>query len=351
MFSIHLTPSATTRSHWNFFSAFKELFRFILTTIILTHSSGVTAASIINNYKSSAATSVKRSRKMDPFGVGGGSCGRACQRAEHVNLWNFRTFSSLSVSQHTVPVSASTVTEQQQQQQQQQHGSQRSRRSNANSDSKAMVQSVARSNVSSTTKAEATRPPTVQEMKAQLGPLGQIVATAVEVGITTAGSYLSGGVFGYVWGGVSGSPSLFKPLENAGGGAQPQRKFAQLQSKLASLNGAACTQAKSWGELSAAFSGCHALTRCVRGGKEDRWNSIVGSGLAGAYLNKGAGVQGMLQGGMTYASFTYVIDFVFGSSSGGGKGGGGGGGGRGGSDNRQFEFQDTPLIEEQARGY
>lgn len=342
MFSIHLTTSsATTRSHWNFFSAFKELFRFILTTIILTHSSGVTAASIINNYKSSAATSVKRSRKMDPFGVVGRS-GRACQRAEHVNLWNFRTFSSLSVSQHAVPVSASTVTEPQQEKQQQ-HGLRRSRRNNANSDPKAMVQSVARSNVSST-EAEATRPPTVQEMKAKLGPLGLIVATAVEVGITTAGSYLSGGVFGYVWGGVSGSPSLFKPLENAGGaGAQPQRKFAQLQSKLASLNGAACTQAKSWGELSAAFSGCHALTRCVRGGKEDRWNSIVGSGLAGAYLNKGAGVQGMLQGGMTYASFTYVIDFVFGSSSGGGR--------KGGSDNRQFEFQDTPLVEEQDRGY
>lgn len=263
---------------------------------------------------------------------------------QNVNLWNFRTFSSITVPQHAIAAasasssSSSSISSSSTSPQSQTNSR---RRSNHNHPSKAMVTSTS---VSSSSTAQ-SRPPTVQEMKAQLGPLGLLVATVVEVGITTAGSFISGGIFGYVWGGVSASPTLFKPLEHFGGASeQPRRKLAQWQSKLSSWNGKAAVQARSWGELSAAFSGFHALTRCCRGGKEDRWNSIVGSGLAGAYLSRGGGVQAMMQGAMTYTTFTYVIDFVFGSSS----SGGGGSVQRGSySDNAgQFEFEDTPLMEE-----
>lgn len=278
-----------------------------------------------------ASTSTTRSA------IGGGSNGDAA-----MNLWNFRTFSSVSVaSQSSLPASASSGTTNQ--------NSRRGSLSPSNHDNSNVVQSVSSSTQQlQKSPTSSSSQPSVEELKAQLGPLGLLVATTVEVGITTAGSFLSGGLVGYLWGGVTSIPTFLKAP------ASPQRnKFLEFQQKFSSWNGAACTQGKSWGKLSAAFSGFHVLTKCVRGGKEDRWNSIVGSGMAGAYLHQGGGGwQGRLQSAVTYSSFTYVIDFVFGGGGGGGINGGANGGnyagGRGGGSSAhkdEFEFQDAPFLE------
>lgn len=73
--------------------------------------------------------------------------------------------------------------------------------------------------------------------------------------------------------------------------------------------------------------------------------------MAGAYLYQGGGGwQGRLQSAITYSSFTYVIDFVFGGGGGmnGASNGGNYAGGRGGGSSAntdEFEFQDAPFLE------
>lgn len=129
--------------------------------------------------------------------------------------------------------------------------------------------------------------PSLAEMKAGLGPIGLLVANAVEVGIATAGSYMSGGVFGYVIGAAFGVPNLFKDVPNT---MQPPplkgKAMGEIQKRIGYWNSKAFAQGKSWATLSASFSGFHALTRVCRGGVEDKWNSIIGSACTGAYLSR-----------------------------------------------------------------
>ena len=117
-----------------------------------------------------------------------------------------------------------------------------------------------------------------------LGPIGKTIAGAVEVGIVTASSYLSGGILGYIIGGAMGSPILFRRLppsfSDVPGG------FQEVALKFKLLNEKAFHSANDWGQLSAAFSGFHALCRVARGGKEDKWNNIIGSGAAGAFRSR-----------------------------------------------------------------
>ena len=165
--------------------------------------------------------------------------------------------------------------------------------------------------------------PSIEEMRASLGPIGRTIASAVEVGVVTAGSYLSGAILGYTIGGFMAFPSLFQKSQTAKG-------------PIANWHGKASTQAMNWATLSASFSGFHALSRVVRN-KEDKWNGIIGSAATGAYLNRKGGVRAMAQGGISYASVTYLLDFAFGVS---------------GSKNvevveksPEFEFTDAPFEE------
>ena len=119
-----------------------------------------------------------------------------------------------------------------------------------------------------------------EEMRAELGPLGSFIANSVEIAIVTAGSYLSGAVFGYFIGGVMGAPSLMESSSTASTFAD------QLKHRIKNWNNKAFTQAKSWGKLSAAFSGFGAFTKIARGNSDDKWNSIIGSALTGAYLSR-----------------------------------------------------------------
>jgi len=146
--------------------------------------------------------------------------------------------------------------------------------------------------------------PSLDELRAQLGPIGTFVSNTVELTVVTVGSYLSGGLLGYVGGGVMGTPSILFGKE-----------MGSIAQRFSALNSKAFTSCKSWAQLSAAFTGFHKLVQLCRGGVDDTWNSIYGSALCGAYLNRAGGPQAMLQGGATYAGFTYFMDKFFASPS------------------------------------
>lgn len=131
-----------------------------------------------------------------------------------------------------------------------------------------------------------------------------MVTNSVELAVTTLGSYISGGFLGYLGGGVMGVPSTLFGKDMGG-----------VAKRLSALNSRAFTSCKSWATLSAAFSGFHNFVRLCRGGVEDGWNSVFGSALTGAFLNRAGGPQGMIQGGATYAGFTYFLDKFFASPS------------------------------------
>lgn len=179
--------------------------------------------------------------------------------------------------------------------------------------------------------------PTLSEMRASLGPIGRSIASAVEVGVVTAGSYLSGAVMGYTLGGVMSVPSLFQQSKEIL--PPPITLSKEIRHKVGTLHGKASTQAIQWATLSAAFSGFHALSRVVRG-TEDKWNGIFGSLATGAYLNRKGGARAMAQGGISYASVTYLLDIAFGVSSGSGNKSG-----NTEDDSPEFQFTDAPLEE------
>ena len=71
-----------------------------------------------------------------------------------------------------------------------------------------------------------------------------------------------------------------------GFGTKTGTGMKEIQRRIGDWNSKAVIQGKSWGALSASFSGFHALVRVCRGGVEDRWNSIIGSAATGAYLSR-----------------------------------------------------------------
>jgi hypothetical protein len=137
---------------------------------------------------------------------------------------------------------------------------------------------------------------TLEEMRARLGPVGKTVAGAVEVGMVTAGSYLSGGILGYLGGGLFGLGALARPSDYQ---PPPPPTLPGQQPPPTPP-----TRPKPTG-----FGGEFR-------GREDKWNGIVGSACTGAYLNRQGGPQAMAQGAMTYASFTYMLDVFFGTKGG-----------------------------------
>jgi len=332
-----------------------------MTTIVVANASKCTAnaASIIANYHK--ATSARNSRKSTgSFNLPS----KTDVKDNNINLWHFRTFSTCSAGSPFESDAESVFAS----------PSRRARGSNAGKDV-AVVTSSARSvkTVSAAGRARSAEEyyetPSLQEMRAQLGPIGLFVANAVEVGVTTASSYVSGGLFGYFIGGAMGIPGVVrKQAVNGSSGiapmesALPNAGLKEVQKRIGDWNSKALIQGKSWGALSASFSGFHALARVCRGGVEDKWNSILGSAATGAYLSRQGktfmysqtnfrnqdtvltfistylgGPQAMLQGASSYAGFTYILDNLFGSASDTTAG-----------RDKDFEYRDTPVED---RGY
>lgn len=139
--------------------------------------------------------------------------------------------------------------------------------------------------------------PSLEELRGQLGPIGLLVSNTIELTIVTMGSFISGGLLGYIGGGVMNIPSTIF--------GKSMGSFGQ---RLAALNTKAFATCKTWGTLSAAFSGFNNFVRLCRGDVDDGWNTVIGSGLTGAFLSRNSGPQAMLQGAATYAGFTYFLD-------------------------------------------
>jgi hypothetical protein len=139
--------------------------------------------------------------------------------------------------------------------------------------------------------------PSLDELRAQLGPIGLLVSNTIELTIVTLGSYISGGLLGYFGGGIMNIPSILFG-----------KSMGNLSQRLSALNSKAFATFKTWGVLSAAFSGFNNFVRMCRGDVNDGWNTVFGSALTGAFLSRDGGVQAMLQGAATYAVFTYFLD-------------------------------------------
>ena len=146
-------------------------------------------------------------------------------------------------------------------------------------------------------------PPSLDELRAALGPIGLLVSNGIELTVVTLGSYISGACLGYVGGGVMSIPSTIFGKEITGNALR----------RLVALHRKAMTSCKSWASLSASFTGFNTFVRLCRGDDrdDDGWNAVWGSALTGAFLNRGGGIEAMLRGGATYAGFTLILDRLF----------------------------------------
>lgn len=276
-----------------------ELFRFAIISLIilnndsLVRANGIGSASILKNYNYSNKYHHRSDR-----GLSSSSQSKPCARdLKTLNSWNFRSLSTLQLS--PPPAAATNVvanasvspTRSRMRRRRRSRGNFYQNSGNDSDDvfANEMMNSRRQQKAVSNVDNDEEYQPSLSEMRDQLGPLGLLVANGVEVGIATAGSYMSGGIFGYMIGGAMGVPNLFRNgpsasadasnVLNSGGRKDFKRVIGDLNSK-------AFTQGKSWATLSASFSGFHALTRVCRGGKEDRWNSVISSACAGAYLSR-----------------------------------------------------------------
>lgn len=316
---LHRNYDTVGSSERGIFRAAKELCRFVMTTIVVANATKCTAsaASIIKNYHKTTSRNSRKGAENNLLPTK--------NNGDNLNLWHFRTFSTCSVSLDSPfdsDLDNAVMT----------RGGRRSRAFLSRKD-KTVVSSTKtngrqeENNTKNNHQDNYLDNPfldnsddelSVLEMRAKLGPVGLLVANAVDVGVTTAGSYISGGLLGYVFAGALGVPILFKNSNIGHSLGRPLHGLPQynglkeVQKRIGNWNSNALQTGNSWGRCGASFSGFHALTRVMRGGVEDRWNEILGSAATGAYLSRQGGPQAMLQGASTYAGFAYALDTLFG---------------------------------------
>lgn len=117
--------------------------------------------------------------------------------------------------------------------------------------------------------------PSIDELRAQLGPIALLVSNTIELTVITLGSFISGGLLGYFGGGVLNLPSTLFDKTSKG-----------IMTKFAALHSKAWMTCKQWGMPSAAFSGFNNAVRMVRGDRDDGWNAVWGSAFTGAFLSR-----------------------------------------------------------------
>lgn len=123
-----------------------------------------------------------------------------------------------------------------------------------------------------------------------------IAARVKEVFTTSTSAALSGSIFGLLFGLVSGTVGRK--------GVGPTIAAAQAQ-------------ARSWGGVSAVYSGLQTAAKVARA-KNDRWNNVIGACGSGAAFScaSGGGPRAALQGCASFALFSYVIDGLVPSTGG-----------------------------------
>lgn len=108
----------------------------------------------------------------------------------------------------------------------------------------------------------------------------------MDVAVATTSSLLNGGIFGGLFGLVSGAWST--------------RSFA-------GAFGEARTNGVSWGGISGIYAGLQTASRVVRN-KDDRVNNVVGACGSGAVFSLKNGPRAAAQGCVSFAALSYLID-------------------------------------------
>lgn len=136
----------------------------------------------------------------------------------------------------------------------------------------------------STTEPEFLKEP--QEVSfGDLGPIGKVVAATTELGVSILFNYCEGYLTGFLAGTAIGLPGfLFRPVEPG-----VSRAFlAEVKGRFARMNARSIRFGKNFGGISAIFKGSDVAVRRLRYGKNDEWNDILGSAIAGAlFARKG----------------------------------------------------------------
>ena len=122
-----------------------------------------------------------------------------------------------------------------------------------------------------------------------LGPVGKVVAASTELGVAILYNYCQGFLTGWIAGTLLGVPGLmFRPVERG----VPQIFITELKGRLGRMNSRSVRFGKSFGGISAIFKGSDVAVRRFRYGKNDEWNDILGSAVAGAIFAR-KGKQGV----------------------------------------------------------
>eukprot|EP00871_Galdieria_phlegrea_P004944 jgi/Galph1/5450/GphlegSOOS_G4075.1 len=109
--------------------------------------------------------------------------------------------------------------------------------------------------------------------------LGQVASAT---GLSFANGAFMGGLFGLVQGGIS-SKSF--------GGAFKE----------------AVISGRTWGGISAVYACLQSASKVIRG-RDDKYNNVVGACGSGAFFSWNGGLRAALQGCISFALFSYLID-------------------------------------------
>lgn len=135
-----------------------------------------------------------------------------------------------------------------------------------------------------TTEPEVLREPTDVSFE-DLGPVGKVVAATTELGVAILWNYCQGYLTGFIAGTAMGLPGfLFRPVEPG----VSQALMKEVKGRFLRMNTRSVRFGKSFGGISAIFKGSDVAVRRLRYGKNDEWNDILGSAVAGAiFARKG----------------------------------------------------------------
>ena len=122
----------------------------------------------------------------------------------------------------------------------------------------------------------------------------KLVFGGVEIAYTVGTQWLSGFATAYMFGSITGVVGLTKPPTDG-------------LSRLARWNQRNVRWGKSWGSVSASFSGFDTGVRLLRNNKVDEWNSLFGSACAGAFFARSQGPGSMAKSALLYAAFGYFF--------------------------------------------
>jgi hypothetical protein len=116
----------------------------------------------------------------------------------------------------------------------------------------------------------------------------------IEIAYIVGTQWLSGFTTAYLLGSITGLHTFSQPPEVG-------------LSRFSRWNQRNIRWGKSWGSVSASFSGFDAGVRLLRNNQMDEWNSLLGSACAGAFFVRSQGPAAMAKSAAMYASVGYFI--------------------------------------------